>query len=202
MPPIAHAVSHAACRVCCWWATHCLRCRLCRLSGVLSVGHLLPALSVAPPVAHAVSHCLPGVLLVAPLVARAVGCATCCAVSHATCCAVGHATCCAVGRAACCSTCRMRRRLRHSLPMLPVALSVTPPVAPPVACAVCRATHSLCGLLCPRSHHQLRRLLLHLSRALLVVPLVACTVAHATCCTVGHAACCSTCRMRGLSRHP
>src|SRR5712672_1408824 len=68
-------------------ATHSLCHWSCHLSGVLLVGHLLPALSVTPPVAHAISHRLPGAPSVAPLIAYTVSCATCCTISHATCCA-------------------------------------------------------------------------------------------------------------------
>src|SRR5712675_824626 len=171
MPSVAHTIGRA---------TRSLRHRSCRLLGVLSVGHPLPVLSVVPPVgctvggppvartvgraacclccllpalpvAHAVSHHLPGAPSVMPLIARAVGCTTCCAIGRATCCAISHTTCCTVGRAACCSTCHVRCRSchlsRHSSPVLPVVPSVVLPVAPPVACAVCRATHSLLGSL-------------------------------------------------------
>src|SRR5712672_1972353 len=118
MPPIAHAVGCAACRVRCWWATHRPHCWLC---------HLLPA----PPVTHAVSHHLLGAPSVTPLVARAVGRTTCCAIRRAICCPIVHPTCHAVGHAACCSTCHMHQWSHHSschvLTALPVAPSVVLP---------------------------------------------------------------------------
>jgi len=212
MLSVTHAVSRATCQVRHRWATHRPHCWLHRL---------LPML----PVAHAISHHLPGAPSVAPLVARAVGHATCCAVSHATCCAVGHATCCTVGCPACCSTCRVRCRSCHSspalLPVLPVALSVVPPVAPPVACAVCRTTHSLYSSSCPQSHCRLHRLLPtpHVAlpvRCAVGQPPIAHAVGHATTCCpchlappVGCAICRTTCSphrllcrlLHRLSRH-
>jgi len=189
-----HLLRHWSCYLLRRWSHYLLR-RWSR--------HLLLHLSHAPLV-------MP---LVAPLVACAVGCTTCCTVGCTTCCAISHATCCTISHATCCSTCRMRRRLCHSSPALPVVPLVTPPVAPPVTCVVCHTTHSLHSSSCPRSHCR--------SCCLLPTPHVTlpvgCTIGQppiaravgrtATCCPcclappVGCAICHATCSLHRLLCH-